>query len=445
MLGNRVAELRRLLSVGDHMRHVITALGVIGISSALMASPVHALEPDQLPLSYTLGLNAVTAHAGFDDGAGGVLGNVATGSTLGVDTIPTFESFFYDPGFTTTGNHQFTWQYRMVGRAPFKAGEDDNDRRDDDARVTRFRAPVVPVTVDLRNADGSPRFVNGQRLISSPAAYVAPTLASPIFQPTGYSSSFIPTQFTDSILRAEFHGVASQHWHTLLDPSVRPGRTMVLLAGTYRFALNGDGTCCAFILVDENAFNNALRPGFGGPTTIIARAIADGDITTQDISTFLFPNTFLYRNGNPKQCCVLGFHDYALGPGDQSNGWMERRYVFNYSSWVSPGLFSSFVDVAVLSHELSETFNDPFGGNLVPWWLAPNGNCQNNLETGDVIEGLPNAIKTIHLGGTAYHVQNEALLQWFAGQTPSTAINGAYSYPDPVLTTASVSRNPGCK
>jgi hypothetical protein len=126
---------------------------------------------------------------------------------------------------------------------------------------------------------------------------------------------------------------------------------------------------------------------------------------------------------------------------------MERRYVFNYSSWVTLGLFgpSSFADVAVLSHELTETFNDPFGGNLVPWWLAPNGNCQNNLETGDVIEGLPNAIKIIHLGGTAYHVQNEALLQWFAGQTPSTAINGAYSYPDPVLTTPSVSRNPSCK
>jgi hypothetical protein len=333
----------------------------------------------------------------------------------------------------------------MVGRAPFKGGEDDDDRHDDDDPVTRFRAPVVPVTVDLRNADGSLRYVNGQPLISSPAAYVVPTLASPIFQPTGYSSSVIPTQFTDAILRAEFYGVASQHWHTLLYPSVKPGRTMVLLAGTYRFALNADGTCCAFILIDESTFRSALFPS-GGPTTVIAQAVAAGDVTTQDISTFLFPNTFLYQNGNPNQCCVLGFHNYAVGAGDPSNGWRERRYVFNYSSWVTSGLFSSgWADVTVLSHELSETFNDPFLGNAVPWWLAPNGNCQNNLETGDVIEGLPNAIKTIHLGGVAYHVQNEALLQWFAGQTPSSAINGAYSYPDPVLTTPSVSRNPGCK
>jgi hypothetical protein len=47
------------------------------------------------------------------------------------------------------------------------------------------------------------------------------------------------------------------------------------------------------------------------------------------------------------------------------------------------------------------------------------------------------------LGGTVYHVQNEALLQWFAGQTPSTAIDGAYSYPDPVLMTPAVSLPPG--
>jgi len=29
-----------------------------------------------------------------------------------------------------------------------------------------------------------------------------------------------------------------------------------------------------------------------------------------------------------------------------------------------------------------------------------------------------------------YHPQNEALVQWFEFQSPSTAINGAYSYPD---------------
>src|SRR5258708_16107127 len=94
MLGGGAVDLRPLLSLGDHMRHIISVLGVIGISAALIASPVRALEPDQLPPSYTLGLNAGTAHMGFADGAGGVLRNRSTASALGADTIPTFDSYF---------------------------------------------------------------------------------------------------------------------------------------------------------------------------------------------------------------------------------------------------------------------------------------------------------------------------------------------------------------
>jgi hypothetical protein len=94
---------------------------------------------------------------------------------------------------------------------------------------------------------------------------------------------------------------------------------------------------------------------------------------------------------------------------------------------------------------MAETFNDPFVNNATPWWLSPNGNCQNNLETGDVIEGLPNAQFPIVLNGFTYHPQNEALLQWFGGVTPSSAISHAYSYPDTtVLATANVSQNFGC-
>ena len=65
-----------------------------------------------------------------------------------------------------------------------------------------------------------------------------------------------------------------------------------------------------------------------------------------------------------------------------------------------------------------------------PWWLGPNGNCQNDLETGDVIEGLPNATFPVTLNGNTYHPQNEALLQWFAGVSKSNAIHHAFSYPD---------------
>jgi hypothetical protein len=121
--------------------------------------------------------------------------------------------------------------------------------------------------------------------------------------------------------------------------------------------------------------------------------------------------------------------------------------VVDYASYVTAPIFRdpTFMDVAPLSHEMTETFNDPFANNATPWWLAPNGLCQNILETGDVIEGLPNAQYAISLNGTTWHVQNEALLQWFAGVTPSSAIHHAYSYPNTsVLTSAAVSQKRGC-
>ena len=432
------------------MRHIISTLGAIGLATAtLMPSPIRAMESDQLPPGYTLRMIARTGHVGSgDDSAGGVLGNRANGSLLGVDSVQNFSSSFYFPGVVPTSfgdSPQFAWQYTMVGRSPFNRG----DRDDDDGGTTRIRAPIIPVTIDLRNSDGSPRFCIGPqgpvRMILSPTPYVAPTLASPIFQSTVYSSSFVPTQFTDAIMRAEFYKVASSHWHTLLEPSVKTGRTMVLIRGTYLFSV--DANCnIVFVLVDSSAFASALFPPRpGDTTTVMGQAETAGDITTRDISTFLFPNTFLYSNSDPNNCCILGYHSYDLEPGDASNGWRERRYVMNYSSWVTPGLFANFQDVTVLSHELAETFNDPFGNNATPIWVAPNQLCQNNLETGDVIEGLPNALNTISLGGVPYHVQNEALLQWFAGQTPSSAINGAYSYPDPILTTPAVSVFSDCQ
>jgi hypothetical protein len=126
--------------------------------------------------------------------------------------------------------------------------------------------------------------------------------------------------------------------------------------------------------------------------------------------------------------------------------------VVNYSSWISPGIFRGGLgDVTALSHEMSEIFNDPFVGvdgihNVTPFWLSPNGNCQDNLEDGDVIEGLPNQIFPVALNGMTYHLQNEALLQWFEFESPSSALGGAYSYPNTeTLTALSPPQNFACK
>lgn len=369
-------------------------------------------------------------------------GQAHTNGIADIDSLVNFNNHFHAQGVDQNGNAQHIWYYNMVGTTPEHHG------------TTTFDAPIVPVTMDLRNFDGSPRFVNGHPLISSPTAFVTPTLNSPVFQNFNYSSSDVPTQISDAVQRAEFFDRAKPDWHTLLNPSVKTGRTMVLIRGTYRFALNPDGTCCLFVLVDINTFVNALFPSTFpfDDSTPVGAAENHGDITTQDISTFLFPNTYLYFNGDPKQCCVLGFHSYDFEPGIPSNGNLERRYVLNYSSWISPGLFGGgFADVTALSHEIAETFNDPFVTsdgihNITPWWLSPNGNCQDDLEVGDVIEGLPNDVFPITMNGMTYHPQNEALLQWFEFESPSSAIGGAYSYPNAgTLIVLSPPQNLGCQ
>jgi hypothetical protein len=204
------------------------------------------------------------------------------------------------------------------------------------------------------------------------------------------------------------------------------------------------------VLVNANAFVNALFPAVASDTTTpVGAAENAGEVTTKDISTFLFPNTYLYDlNG----CCTLGFHTYDYEPGDASNGNVEKRYVLNYSSWISPGVFAGgFEDITALSHEIAEIYNDPFVAsdnvhNVTPWWRAPNGNCGDVIETGDVIEGLPNGVYPITMNGYTYHPQNEALRQWFEFKSPSSAIHGAYSYPDEtVLTRLSAPQKQYCQ
>jgi hypothetical protein len=276
--------------------------------------------------------------------------------------------------------------------------------------------------------------------------YVQPLLKSPIFANAWFTSSNKPTQYTDAVQRATFFSKAEDNWHTLLKPRVAPARTMVLIRGTYQFSINPANGKLNYVLVDQGAFVNLLFPPTATDTsTIMGGAEQAGDIRTTDLTTFLFNNTYLadFKTGD---CCTLGFHSYDVEPGDATNGWREKRYVMNYSSWISPGLFgSAFSDVTAVSHELAEAFNDPFVNNTTPWWLAPNGLCQNNLETGDVIEGLPNATFPMMLNGFTYHPQNEALLPWFAGVAHPPSIMGAYSYPDTtVLTSPAMPTHPGC-
>lgn len=403
------------------------AVSVLGASAALAGAQVdRSVLATAKPM-----FHVPTAPAGTHVATQGRDG------TLGVDSIVNFSSYFYaeapqDPLF-----FGFSWPYTMVGRSPFSQEIED---------PTVIDAPLVPVTVTLLDQNGNVAQGPKGPLVASAGSLVQPTLKSPVFSPTMYTSSLIPTQYTDAVHRASFYNLTSAGWHTLLHARALPAQNMSVPYGSYAYALNPDGSCCDFVLIDFNTFGSLLFPATATDTTTpMGRLENTGQIKTTSISTLLFNNVYLYF-GTLDQCCVLGYHSYDLEPGSAANGFREKRYVMNYSSWIAAGLFrGGLADVTALSHELAETFADPFVGNQTPIWLAPNGNCQNNLEVGDVIENIPNGVYAVTLNGFTYHPQNEALLQWFADINPSNAIGGMYSYPNPVLTSMAYYANINCQ
>jgi hypothetical protein len=438
-------------------------LGLLAALFTLFTSPSWAqtAAPDQITSAFTK--NFDLQYTSINRAPTGLNGTQQATGIPGIDSVPNFSGAYSTPGFRANGQPRSNWLFNTLGNTPANGG------------TTSIDAPIVPVALDLRNADGSPRYVRVvhgraivcgtptepgcQRLFFDPTPFVQPVLDSPVFSNSNYTSSGTPTQFADAVQRAEYQG-APDSWHTLLAPSVKTMRTMVIkqdktcgigagLGGncSYLFALNPNGSCCFFVLLDVNTFANELFPSTStfppDSSTPVGAAEVAGDITTKSVSTFFFPPAYLFiPQKHARPCCIGGFHTFDFESGDASNGNLPRLFVVNYSTWMQP-IFRNptTLDVVGLSHEISETYNDPFvgvfGPDITPFWLAPNGNCQNDLEVGDVIEGLPHQVfPTPMPNGFTYHPQVEALLQWFEFQSPSTALHGAYSYPDETTLTA---------
>jgi hypothetical protein len=330
-------------------------------------------------------------------------------SRTNVITVPNYEVSFISRGKT--------WHLTMVGNTP------------EGGVSTNIPTHIVAVSLRLQNAD----LVSFTTVPVAP--FTTPTLNSPNFQVSNYSSG-AAIQFGDAIQRAEFFHKMKAGWHTILRPvaivhsltitvprfttvSVNGFRTQVQ---TYLTSKAGDGRTVVFLL--DQFFNQQIFD-------VMVNEINAGRFTTGALNVALFPNTFLFslnNSGGVGNCCVLGFHSFFTDTGAPK----ESRWIFAFASWVSPGVFSGFQDVTALSHEISESLNDPFVDNLVPAWQYPNepGTCQNNLETGDPVEVLSNPMFPVHVSGTTYHPQTEALLQWFEQKPTSTAISSAFSYPN---------------
>ncbi len=348
----------------------------------------------------------------------------------GLITLATFDGAFVAQAGPSAGRD---FRFTMIGNDP-RLGH-----------PTVVPACIDEVSLQLLNADGSV-FTT---VPFDPFEQV--TLESPNFEPLNYRSG-ARVQFADAVHRAQFFNVMRDNWHTVLMPSVTARTTItvprfvnvqlkdgtVVTARSYFTGTAADGS--TFVLMLSPLFNFFFE-------NEVVNQIIQGNFVTNGLNMTMFPNTFLFSlttsNPNvPGSCCVLGFHTYF-----RDDAFPESRWVTQYASWISPGLFGAgFEDVTALSHETSEAFGNPFVSNPAPNWQFPGVPatakvCQANLEEGDPIEVLANATATVEVKEKGFHFffhpQNIPLLQWFEMGTTSSAIDGAFSFPDETVLTRS--------
>ncbi len=297
---------------------------------------------------------------------------------------------------------QVSYPFTMVGTNPVSGSV-----------TTTVAVAIIPVKfvfADGRSLDGTTTLDN--------------TLASPIFQDFSYATG--TTQWGDAIMRAEFWpsiSTVSSGWHVLLgNPTIYPTQVISVPPGE-AVEIVGSHSHKFFALVSYHWWFDRVAE--------VMNKLQIAPTTLPILHTY---NIFGYIH-DPNNCCVIGFHLITtLSRNGNGNQPVPTGIA---DSWTDHGIFSNFEDVAVLSHEVSEWLNDPLLNNFVPPWEFPdNSGCQGNLETGDPIEVLPKAALPITLSGFTYHMQNEALLQWFSREVPSSAIDGAYSFPDTTVLTS---------
>jgi hypothetical protein len=405
----------------------------------LSATPAQVIDLSGVTLQYPDG--ATTSRDALTSGAATLTSDNLTGSNLdaatlspfrvdndtpnplgnidGLDTLPTFAGAFAAQAGPSLNR---IFPFVMIGNHPLAGG------------TTVIPARVNEVSLQLLNADGT---VN----LNVPFAFGDLVEDSPNFEESNYRSGR-HLQFADAVQRAEFFHGMEENWHTVLrhelvdrtvmripfSVNVRfPDGVVKQVPGYHiRTAANG----AQFITVLDILFENLL----------FQQAVAEitaNRFSTKALNMSLFPNTYLFSVNEQLRegCCVLGFHTFI-----SQGAAPQRRFVFQYASWISPGIFrGGLADVTALSHETSEAFNDPFINNTTPLWQFPGVPatarvCQGNLETGDPVEVLPVSTVDITLRERhevfTYHPQTEALFEWFEMGATSNAIDGAFSFPN---------------
>lgn len=354
------------------------------IDDAAAAAGDEAEQASQEGLSF-----ALPATEDFAPPAGPWIGRV-----LGIPGPEPIEKR-YVPGLPTFSRNVVargkSYRFTMVGADPFLARS---------GRVV-IAVQIIPVRVVF----------NGQTTLdptvplpgcAGPGTPLTNTLQSPVFTDFDYGDG--PRQYVEQNRRFEFWAVTGNNpgYSVRVAPTVLPTITLTVNGSILSAPCGLEGVVSATAL--QTLIENTLLP-----------MVARQGVNPKTFPIFLFYNVVA---PDPVQGgLILGYHSRH---GAQTYGVVD----YDTSQY-----FGHIADVAVLSHELAEWYDDPFVNNATPPWgnlgvLLPG--CHAYLEVGD-----PLSYRVLEIqmpNGLTYHPQELAFFSWFFDQVPSLGLKGLYSW-----------------
>jgi len=315
-------------------------------------------------------------------------------------TIPTWSG-----SFTTGGT---TYTYAMIGTDPSKGSATTT--------VSAILIPVKLIFSDGTVLDPSAP-VYGQTKSSVQLVQASPMFHNVAYKPGGTSVG--TTQYIDAFQRANFWNYVSKSapkYHVIYSLTTLAQQTLTV-PGYFGYTQSGPGNRVGYV--------NASW--LSGQISVMMYRLK---IQTNTVPLFLAYDT---RN-----------YDGTLIFGGFHNAFGSPSQVYAEASFYDNALFPTTGDIMTLSHEMGELTDNPFYSNPVPAWSNPQtpGQCSNLLKVGDPVNDI--GIAPVTLNGFTYHLEDLTFLPWFALESPSTSVNGWYTFGDyytsPATCTAAAGR-----
>jgi chitinase len=316
-------------------------------------------------------------------------------------TVPTFTG-----SFVANGKQ---YSYTIAGKEPESGG------------TTEIPTVLVPLSLSF-DARGGLSKAKG-KVVMNAEVDVPEVLHSPIFQRFAFATG--DTQYGDAVQRAQFYKTAVKTgWHTLLEqPRVAaPFRIEVPVVNGYVLHSRQTGESLGVVDLDfiqKQVFQHLRDTGAGPEKLLIA----------------LTRNVVFYSLGDATVCCSVGSHGAPLN----SSGTSTQAFVIG--SYFDQSVMPRYTDVQGISQQIAEWMNDPLHGyrtNEFPAWLKPpeSVGCGGRGESSSYLleqptDFLPDSNSTrVTVHGKTYHLENIALLPWFAQGPAADTFQEAYSFPN---------------